>query len=160
MLMLVGMVAPQVVGAQGWGFAAEIGSVFATAGDAAFVFRLTPARALSTEFSLAGSFYLTPSGDTTVNGGALLAQFHVPVRTLRVTPFLGFGGIRTRTPAGSDTAVWFPLGGSLDYRVGQELFLVGTLSINLHAIEIASRKDDSSIGLTAGIRYHPGLGGS
>jgi len=141
--------------AAGWGFGAEIGSITAVEGGTPFVFRLTPSKRSSEEFSLGMSFYLTPAGDNKMYSGAFIARFHAKAGRLLLTPFLGAGVVHRRTDTDNDTAIMFPVGATLGYPVGEALFLVGTVSVNLHDLELDGKEDTTSIGLTAGIAYSP-----
>ena len=140
-----------------WGFAAETGWITAATGGTPFVFRVTPAKMLSDEFSLGGSFYLTPAGDAAMYSGAFLAQYHIRFKGgAGISPFLGLGvGYRQSASDDSDTAFMFPLGTSLALPVGNELSFVGTVSLNIHDIELDGEEDSMSAGLTFGIDYRP-----
>jgi hypothetical protein len=54
-----------------------------------------------------------------------------------------------------DTAFMFPLGASFELPVGNELSVVGTMSINIHDLELDGEEDAASAGLTFGINYMP-----
>ena len=139
-----------------WGFAAEVGSIVGTAGGTPFVFRLTPAKMLSDEFSLGGSFYLTPAGDAQMYSGSLLAQYHIQLQRTAISPFIGLGiGHRESQTGDGDTAFMFPLGASFELPVGNELSVVGTMSINIHDLELDGEEDAASTGITFGINYMP-----
>lgn len=155
-LLLVLLGAPSSVAADDWGFGWEPGAIVSTPGGNPFVFRLTIAKDYSDEFTLGPSFYLTPYGDSAMYSGTLNAQFHVALENIRISPFLGLGVAHRKTERDDDTALMVPMGCSVDTPVGETLYLVGTFSINLHdGIELEGEKDDSSIGLTAGISYNP-----
>jgi hypothetical protein len=139
-----------------WGFAAEVGSIVAATGGTPFVFRLTPAKMLSDEFSLGGSFYFTPAGDAQMYSGSFLAQYHIRRDSAGISPFLGLGIVHRRSELDDgDTAFMFPIGTSLEVPVGNELSVVGTLSINIHDLELDRDEDSVSAGFTFGINYMP-----
>jgi len=138
-----------------WGFAAEAGPVVAAAGGTPFVFRLTPYNMRAPEFSLGPTAYISPAGDALLFGTAALAQFHAEWRSFAVVPFIGVGVAHRRSEDDNATAVWFPLGSSLDFPVGDRLFLRGTASANIHSIELEGEDDNLSLGLTFGINYRP-----
>lgn len=153
-LVLLG--APAEAGAKAWGFAWEPGVIIATPKGDPFVFRLTAAYDYSKEFSVGPSFYLSPSGDNAMYSGTLNAQFHVGIQKIRISPFLGIGLVHRKTKHDDDTALMVPTGLSVDYPIGETLYLVGTFGVNLHdGIELEDKVDDASIGLTAGISYNP-----
>ena len=157
-LLLCGIAGmPQGCSASDWGFAWEIGAITATPKGNPFVFRLTTAKSYSKEFSLGPSFFLTPYGDNKMYSGSLNAMFHFSLREdLLVSPFLGVGAVRRETANDNDGALVFPMGASLEKRAGERLYLVGTISFNLHGgIELEGEEDGASIGLTAGISYSP-----
>jgi len=157
LLTLLGFLgAPPAPAAEGWGFGWEPGVILSTPGGNPFVFRLTIDRDYSDEFSIGPSLYLTPYGDSAMYSGTLNAQFHVALERIRISPFLGLGVAHRKTEQDDDTALMVPMGCSVDTPVGETLYLVGTLSINLHdGITLDGEKDDSSVGLTAGISYNP-----
>lgn len=157
LLILLGLLsAPAPAAAEGWGFGWEPGAIVATPKGNPFVFRLTVAKDYSNEFSIGPSLYLTPYGDNAMYSGTLNAQFHVAFEKVRISPFLGIGVAHRKTEHDNDTALMVPMGLSVDTPVGETLYLVGTFSINLHdGITLEGEKDDSSIGLTAGISYNP-----
>ena len=138
-----------------WGFSAEVGGIVSGAGGNPFVFRLTPAKMLSDEFSLGASFYFTPAGDAQMHSGSFLAQYRIRLQNAGVTPFFGIGVVHRRSVDDSDTAFMFPIGTSIELPVGQELSLMGTLSINIHDIELDGEQDGVSGGVTFGIDYAP-----
>jgi hypothetical protein len=138
-----------------WGFSAEVGGVVTGAGGNPFVFRLTPAKMLSDEFSLGGSFYFTPAGDAQMHSGSFLAQYRIRLQNAGLTPFFGIGVCHRRSVDDSDTAFMFPIGTSLEVPVGKELSFMGTLSLNIHDIELDGEQDSVSGGLTFGIDYAP-----
>jgi opacity protein-like surface antigen len=148
--------APSQSRADDWGFAWELGAITATPIGNPFVFRISAAKYYAEEFSLGPSFYLTPYGDNAMYSGSLNAQFHVPVEEFRVSPFLGLGVAHRKSKHDDDTALWIPMGLSVDRPVGERLYLIGTFGINMHGgIALEGQKDDVSIGLTAGISYSP-----
>lgn len=147
----------QGASAQGWGFAWELGAITATPKGNPFVFRLTAERYFSEEFSLGPSLYLTPSGDDAMYSGTVNAAFHVALRnSIHISPFFGLGVAHRRTEDDDDTALMVPMGLSVDKPIGERLYLVGTFSINLHnGLKLEGEEDDTSLGITAGLRYSP-----
>jgi len=141
--------------AESWGFSSEIGAITSTVQGTPAVFRITTAKVISPEFSAGPTFYVTPAGDAQMYSGAFIAEFHALVRRLTVAPFIGMGLAHRRSKNDSSTALMFPLGSSVDFPVGEKLFLRGTMSFNIHNIDLEGEKDDLSVGLTAGISYRP-----
>ena len=141
--------------AEGWGFAAEVGAITATAVGSPTVFRITSTKTVSPEFAFGPTFYLTPLGDDQMYSGALMAEFVAPARRVKIVPFIGIGLAHRRSENGDSTALMFPLGSSVDYPVGKTLSLRGTASFNIHNIELEGEDDNLSLGLTAGINYRP-----
>jgi hypothetical protein len=138
-----------------WGFAAETGWITAAADGSPFVFRITPAKMLSDEFSVDGSFYLTPAGDAGMYSGAFVAQYHIRLKNGGISPFLGLGVAHRTSDSDGDTAFLFPIGSSFEVPIGNELSFMGTVSINIHDIELDGEEDAVSAGLTFGINYMP-----
>jgi outer membrane protein W len=88
--------------------------------------------------------------------GSLLAQYHILLQNAGISPFIGLGiGHRESQTGDGDTAFMFPLGASFALPVGNELSIVGTLSFNIHDIELDGEEDAASAGLTFGINYMP-----
>lgn len=152
---LSGLTSPSL--ASDWGFSWEIGAITAAAQGTPFVFRLTTDRSYSEEFSLGPSLYLSPYGDNRMYSGSLNAEFHFALpNDMRLSPFLGAGVVQRKTDDDSDSALFFPMGASIDKRAGERLYLIGTVSFNLHGgIQLEGKKDDATVGLSVGIGYNP-----
>jgi hypothetical protein len=149
--------APSQCRASDWGFSWEIGAITAASKGTPFVFRLTTANSYSDEFSLGPSFYLSPYGDDRMYSGSLNAQFHFALpNDMRLSPFLGAGAVQMKSKNDSDSALFFPMGVSVDRRAGESLYLIGTVSFNLHGgIQLDGKKDDATVGVSVGIGYNP-----
>jgi len=154
-IMMIACVTAPATRAAEWGFAAEAGPVLAAKSGTPFVFRLTPYRMMAPEFSLGPSVYVSPAGDALLYTAAVLAQFHARRDGFEVVPFFGIGFAHRRSDNDHDTAFLFPFGASLDLGIDENLFVRGTASVNIHAIELDGENDTASLGLTFGINYLP-----
>jgi hypothetical protein len=152
-----------------WGFGTDVGFENGTADGTVFVLRFNANLYLSPAFSLGPSLMVTPVQDYNELSISGLARFHIEVdRGVEVVPFSGIGFVDAEFPfddpdseetiEAKDRSLYFPLGMSVNWAVGEDIFAVGTILANLHSLDYGAPvgKDEGSVGLLIGVQYKPG----
>lgn len=152
-----------------WGFGTDIGFENGTGDGTVFVLRFNANLYLARAFSLGPSLMVTPVQNYNELSIAGLARFHIEVdRGVEVVPFSGIGLVDAEFEVddpdsdeiieAKDRSLYFPLGVSVNWLVGEDIFAVGTVLANLHSLDYGAPvgKDEGSVGFLIGVHYKPG----